>query len=115
MINIPIHCLLSALIILLVLFLLANTHVQVWYSHPILKKVDEYDYKLSMSTIIIIIIVGFIPIINVLSFIFFLLYYGVHNLWEPMCNKGTTHVFSLNSRNLICRILKKIKNMYLKH
>ena len=83
----------SIIIFLIVYLLLKDLHIEVYNSRHRCVKINEYKFKYRIWHIIVILLFSFIPIINVIAFIGFLIYYIVHCLWDPYDRYGITHVF----------------------
>ena len=64
-----------------------------------------------------ILLFSFMPVINIIAFIGFLIYYIVHCLWDPYDCDGITHVFKskyVNKPfNFISLLISKISNFLL--
>lgn len=108
----------AILIIILTLGILKGTHVKVYYqgysSFSPTKLWKEYDLKVPLWAAIITIILGLLPIANIILFIAFVIYYIVHVVWDPLLLDGYTHVFSLRGNNIITKGLLKIKSLLCK-
>lgn len=85
----------SIIIFLSVFFLLKDLHIEVYNSHHRCVKIDEYKFKYRIWHIIVILLFSFMPVMNIIAFICFLIYYIVHCLWDPYDCDGITHVFKL--------------------
>ena len=83
----------SIIIFLSVFFLLKDLHIEVYNNRHRCVKIDEYKFKYRIWHIIVILLFSFIPIINIIAFIGFLIYYIVHCLWDPYYCDDVTHVF----------------------
>lgn len=82
------------------IFLLKYLHIEVFawgwsdeYRRFISEKIDEYDFKLKIWHVLIIILIGLIPLFNIAAFSIFIVYYTIHSLWGPN-DCGTIHVFT---------------------
>lgn len=84
----------SIIIFLIVYLLLKDLHIEVYNSRHRCVKIDEYKFKYKIWHIIVILLFSFIPVINIIAFIGFLIYYIVHCLWDPRDCTGITHVFT---------------------
>ena len=104
----------SIIIFLSVFFLLKDLHIEVYNSRHRCVKIDEYKFRYRIWHIIVILLVSFMPVINIIAFIGFLIYYIVHCLWDPNNCAGFTHVFSLRGDNIVTKVLLKIKNLLCK-
>ena len=104
----------SIIIFLSVFFLLKDLHIEVYNNRHRCVKIDEYKFKYRILHIIVILLVSFMPIINIIAFIGFLIYYIVHCLWDPYDCDGITHVFKskyVNKPfNFISSLVSKVLN-----
>ena len=103
----------SILVITLTLSILKDTHVKV-YKYCAHSPIEEYDLCVTVWQAILIVIIGLIPVVNIIGFITFAAYYIVHATWDPAECLGTTHVCSLNKGNLITEGLLKIRELLCK-
>lgn len=100
------------LIIILTLGILKDTHVKVYYRSCGLCRLDkEFDLALPIWSVLIIVILGLLPIANIVLFITFIIYYVVHVEWDPNDLDGCIHVFSLKGMNIITKFILVIKNL----
>ena len=88
--------------ILITICVLKDTHAKVYDSDYYAKLQEEYDLKLP---------VYLIPIVNIIAFVAFLVFYIVHAVWDPRECNGDTHVFSLNGNNWVTKSLLAIKEI----
>ena len=104
----------SIIIFLSVFFLLKDLPIEVYNNRHRCVKIDEYKFKYRIWHIIVILLVSFMPIINIIAFIGFLIYYIVHCLWDPYDCDGITHVFKskyVNKPfNFISSLVSKVLN-----
>ena len=104
----------SIIIFLSVFFLLKDLPIEVYNSRHRCVKIDEYKFKYRIWHIIVILLVSFMPVINIIAFICFLIYYIVHCLWDPYDCDGITHVFKPKyvnkSFNFISSLVSKVLN-----
>ena len=104
----------SIIIFLSVFFLLKDLHIEVYNSRHRCVKIDEYKFRYRIWHIIVILLFSFIPVINIIAFIGFLIYYIVHCLWDPYDCDGITHVFKskyVNKPfNFISLLISKVSN-----
>ena len=104
----------SIIIFLSVFFLLKDLPIEVYNSRHRCVKIDEYKFKYRIWHIIVILLVSFMPVINIIAFIGFLIYYIVHCLWNPYDCDGITHVFKskyVNKPfNFISSLVSKVLN-----
>ena len=104
----------SIIIFLSVFFLLKDLPIEVYNSRHRCVKIDEYKFRYRIWHIIVILLVSFMPVINIIAFIGFLIYYIVHCLWDPYDCDGITHVFKskyVNKPfNFISSLVSKVLN-----
>ena len=92
--------------------ILKDTHVKVYYRcFSPTELQHEYDVVMQVWTALIIVILGLLPIANIVLFTIFIIYYAIHAGWNPNNWDGCTHVFSLKGKNAITRCLLVIKNL----
>ena len=102
----------AILIIILTLGILKDTHVKVYYRCCLSAKLQqEYDVVMPVWIALIIVILGLLPIANIILFTAFIVYYAIHAGWNPDNCVDYTHVFSLKGENIITRFLLVIKNL----
>lgn len=103
----------AILIIILTLGILKDTHVKVYYRGYCneAKLEEEYDAIMPVWMALIIVILGLLPIANIVLFTAFIIYYAIHAGWNPNDCDGYTRVFSLKGKNAITRCLLVIKNL----
>lgn len=103
----------AILIIILTLSILKDTHVKMYcsYYYGPAKLQEEYDVVMPIWMALIIVILGLLPIANIVLFTVFIIYYATHAGWNPDNCTGYTHVFSLKGENAITRCLLVIKNL----
>lgn len=105
----------AILTIILTLSILKDTHVEVYYrNYSSAKLQEEYDVTLPIWMVLIIVILGLLPIVNIVLFTVFIIYYVIHAGWNPNVCDDYTHVFSLKGKNAITRYLLVIKNLLCK-
>lgn len=105
----------AILIIILTLSILKDTHVKVYYrsySYAELKR--EYDVIVPLWVALIIVVLGLLPIANIVLFVAFIIYYVIHAGWNPDRCDNYTHVFSLRGDNIVTKGLLKVKNLLCK-
>lgn len=106
-----IHWIISFIIIVLVISLLRDLRVEKWYHYWGLDKVkliEEYDVSLPLWMVLVIVLLGIIPVVNIVLFLAFLTVYIIHALWDPQECDLVTHVFILKGNTFVGRILKRI-------
>lgn len=102
----------AILIIILTLSILKDTHVEVYYRcYSPAKLQEEYDTVIPLWMALIIVVLGLLPIANIILFAAFIIYYAIHAGWNPDNCDGYTHVFSLKGKNAITRCLLVIKSL----
>lgn len=101
----------AIIFILTTVCVLKDTHVKVYNGGYYAKLQEEYDLKLPIWALLLIILVYLIPIINITAFVAFLVFYIVHAVWDPRECDGETRVFSLNGNNLVTKSLLAIKEI----
>lgn len=101
----------AILIIILTLSILKDTHVKVYYCYSKTRLEQEYDVTMPIWMALVIVILGLLPIANIVLFIVFIIYYAIHAGWNPDNCTGYTHVFLLKGENTITRCLLVIKNL----
>lgn len=98
--------------ILITVGVLKDTHVKVYDSYCYSSRSqDEYDLKLPVWALLLIVLVYIVPVMNIIAFIAFLVYYIVHAVWNPSTLHDETHVFSLNGNNQMTKTLLAIKEV----
>ena len=104
----------SIIIFLSVFFLLKDLPIEVYNNRHRCVKIDEYKFRYRIWHILVILLVSFMPVINIIAFIGFLIYYIVHCLWDPYDCDGITHVFKskyVNKPfNFISSLVSKVLN-----
>lgn len=100
----------AILIIILTLSILKDTHVKVYYRHCSPAKLqEEYDVIVPLWMALIIVVLGLLPIANIILFATFIIYYAIYTGWNPNEGEDYTHVFSLRGDNIVTRGLLKVK------
>ena len=106
----------AILIIILTLSILKDTHVKVYYKHYSTARLqEEYDITIPLWIALIIVVLGLLPIANIILFAVFIIYYAIHAGWNPNECDNFTHVFSLRGNNIITKGLLKVKNLLCKN
>ena len=105
----------AILIIILTLSILKDTHVEVYYRgyYPAELK-REYDVIVPLWVALIIVVLGLLPIANIVLFVVFIIYYAIHAGWNPDRCNNYTHVFSLRGDSIVTKGLLKVKNLLCK-
>lgn len=70
--------------------------------------IEEEDYGLKVPVWLVLVILGFIPVLNIMLYTVGYLFYIVHAVWNPDKLSGYTHKFNLRGNNFLTRIVKKI-------
>lgn len=106
----------AILIIILTLSILKDTHIKVYYrGYSTAKLQEEYDIiAIPLWEALIIVVLGLLPIANIVLFVAFIICYVIHAGWNPDRCDNYTHVFSLRGDNIITRGLLKVKNLLCK-
>lgn len=105
----------AILIIILTLSILKDTHVKVYYRYygqTELKR--EYDVIVPLWEALIIVVLGLLPMANIVLFVAFIIYYAIHAGWNPDRCDNYTHVFSLRGGSIVTKGLLKVKNLLCK-
>lgn len=106
----------AILIIILTLSILKDTHVKVYYKYYSTARLqEEYDITIPLWIALIIVVLGLLPIANIILFAVFIIYYAIHAGWNPNECDNFTHVFSLGGNNIITKGLLKVKNLLCKN
>ena len=85
----------AMLIIILTLGILKDTHVEVYYRCCGPAKLQkEYDVIVPLWMALIIVVLGLLPIANIILFAAFIIYYPIHAGWNPNECQDYTHVIS---------------------
>lgn len=105
----------AILIIILTLGILKDTHVEVYHRYCGPAKLQgEYDVVIPLWMALIIVVLGLLPIANIILFAAFIIYYAIHAGRNPNEYEDYTHVFSLRGDNIVTRGLLKVKNLLCK-
>lgn len=97
--------------IIVTVLILKDTHVTVYwagYSSNYANIDEEYDIKVPIWAVLLIIVLGFVPVLNIVLYMVGYIYYAIHALWNPNRNDGYTHKYTLRGRNVLTKIIKKI-------
>lgn len=97
--------------IIVTVLILKDTHVTVYwtgYSSNYANIDEEYDIKVPIWAVLLIIVLGFVPVLNIVLYMVGYIYYAIHALWNPNRNGGYTHKYTLRGRNVLTKIIKKI-------
>ena len=105
----------AILIIILTLSILKDTHVEVYYRCYYFAELKrEYDVIVPLWVALIIVVLGLLPIANIVLFVVFIIYYAIHAGWNPNRYDNYTHVFSLRGDSIVTKGLLKVKNLLCK-
>lgn len=97
--------------VIVTVLILKDTHVEKYYCgysgnyHDLLK---EFDVRIPVWLVLAIIILGFIPILNIILYLAFYIYYMIHVFWNPKRLDGEVHVYSLKGNNIATKLIKNI-------
>ena len=101
----------AVIFILITVYLLKDTHVEIIKTGHHNKLLEEYDLELPIWALLLIVLVYLIPIVNIMVFISFLIYYIVYAVLGPEDCGGETRAFSLNGNNWVTKSLLAIKEI----
>lgn len=105
----------TAILIILTLSILKDTHVKMYYRYYGPAKLqEEYDVIVPLWMALIIVVLGLLPMVSTILFVAFIIYYAIHAWWNPNECEGCTHVFSLRGENIVTRGLLKVKSLLCK-
>lgn len=105
------YMIICTVMIIVTVLILKDTHVKVYwtgYSSNYANIDDEYDFGVPIWAVLLIIILGFVPVLNVVLYIAGYTYYIIHAMWNPNKMTGYTHKFTLRGENLLTKIIKRI-------
>lgn len=92
--------------------ILKDTHVEVYYRyHSPARLQEEYDVIVPLWMALIVVVLGLLPVANIILFAVFIIYYAIHAGWSPDWCDNYTHVFSLRGDSIITKGLLKMKNL----
>ncbi len=95
--------------------ILKDTHVEVYYRYYGPAKLqEEYDVIVPLWIALIVVVLGLLPVTNIILFAVFIIYYATHAGWDPNECEDYTYVFSLRGGNIVTRGLLKVKNLLCK-
>ena len=104
------YIVICTILLVVVINILEDTHVKVYSKHfgEVLLQ-DEYDIHIPMVLYYLIVLLGFIPVVNVILYVFFGFLYikGVIRN-ESNLNIGYNHVLSIKGERFIPRMIKRI-------
>lgn len=106
------YLVICTVMVIITVLILKDTHVTVYcngyYSRSVAHIEEDYDLKIPVWLVLVILILGFIPILNIMLYTVGYLFYIVHAVWNPDKLSGYTHKFNLRGNNFLTRIVKKI-------
>jgi hypothetical protein len=103
----------SILIILFTICILTDTNVEKYRRTNVdMQLVETYKLGLPLWMILVIVLLGIIPWLNITLFVIFIIFYFISSLeenWGELDNEAI--VFSLDGGNIITKCLLKIKKL----
>lgn len=106
------YLVICTVMVIITVLILKDTHVTVYYNEysrsVALIEEEDYDLKVPVWLVLVILILGFIPVLNIMLYTVGYLFYIVHAVWNPDKLSGYTHKFNLRGNNFLTRIVKKI-------
>ena len=102
----------SIIFILVTICVLKDTHIKVYYNYYYKKECAyEYDYKLPIWALLLIVLIYLIPIVNIVVFISFSVCYIIHTVGDLVDYGDKIYVLSLNGNNWVTKSLLAIKEI----
>lgn len=102
----------SIIFILVTICVLKDTHIKVYYNYYYKKECAyEYDYKLPIWALLLIVLIYLIPIVNIVVFISFSICYIIHTVGDLVDYGDKIYVLSLNGNNWVTKSLLAIKEI----
>ena len=102
----------SIIFILITICVLKDTHIKVYYNYYYKKECAyEYDYKLPIWALLLIVLIYLIPIVNIVVFISFSICYIIHTVGDLVDYGDKIYVLSLNGNNWVTKSLLAIKEV----
>lgn len=102
----------SIIFILVTICVLKDTHIKVYYNYYYKKECAyEYDYKLPIWALLLIVLIYLIPIVNIVVFISFSVCYIIHTVGDLVDYGNKIYVLSLNGNNWVTKSLLAIKEV----
>lgn len=102
----------SIIFILITICVLKDTHIKVYYNYYYKKeRAYEYDYKLPIWALLLIVLIYLIPIVNIVVFISFSICYIIHTVGDLVDYGDKIYVLSLNGNNWVTKSLLAIKEI----
>lgn len=105
------YLVICTVMVIITVLILKDTHVTVYYSgysRSVALIEEDYDLKVPVWLVLVILILGFIPVLNIVLYTVGYLFYIVHAVWNPDKLSGYTYKFNLRGNNFLTRIVKKI-------
>lgn len=103
----------SILIILFTICILTDTNVEEYRRiNGDMKLVETYKLGLPLWMILVIVLLGIIPWLNITLFVIFIVLYSIFSLeenWDELDNRAI--VLSLDGGNIITKCLLKVKEL----
>lgn len=104
------YLVICTVMVIITVLILKDTHVTVYYNgyRRSVALIEDYDLKAPVWLVLVILILGFIPVLNIILYTVGYVFYIVHAVWNPDKLSGYTHKFNLRGNNFLTRIVKKI-------
>lgn len=104
-----IYLVICTVMVIITVLILKDTHITVYYNGYGCSTFMEsdYDFKVPVWLVLVILILGFIPVLNIMLYIVGYIFYIVHAMWNPYKLSGYTHKFDLKGNNFLTKIVKK--------
>ena len=102
----------SIIFILVTICVLKDTHIKVYYNYYYKNECAyEYDYKLPIWALLLIVLIYLIPVVNIVVFISFSICYIIHTVGDLVDYGDKIYVLSLNGNNWVTKSLLAIKEI----
>ena len=102
----------SIIFILVTICVLKDTHIKVYYNYYYKKECAyEYDYKLPIWALLLIVLIYLIPVVNIVVFVSFSICYIIHTVGDLVDYGDKIYVLSLNGNNWVTKSLLAIKEV----
>ncbi len=101
----------AVIFILITVCILRDTHVKVYEVGFCAESQEEFDLKLPLWTWLLLIFMYFIPAINIVTFMVFLVSYIINSFPDLKEWGGKVHVLSLGGNNWITKSLLAMKKI----
>lgn len=104
------YLVICTVMVIVTVLILKDTHITVYYNgyRSALLIEEDYDLKVPVWLVLVILILGFIPVLNIILYMVGYLFYIVHAVWNPYKLSGYIHKFDLRGNNFLTKIVKKI-------